>query len=151
MDTITTTYQETITIQNNKAKRILELCKSFGIEIYDSYNKKYRNKKTKSDAEQVNEYLVEYYRWSNLTKGHLKDIFLTPRILLEFDKKDVFVTTMQLNIQSHLEAVLAHQLYFIELIINEIKHYKYVDKQELTDKQNVFQKFFIGPPKIKNN
>lgn len=144
-------YQETITIQNNKAKRRLELCKSFGIEIYDAFDKKYRDKKTKSKTQQINEYLAEYYRWSNLTKGHLKDIFLTPRILLEFDKKDVFGTTLQLNIESHLENVLAHQIYFLELVINDIKNYKYVDGQESPEKQNMLQRIFMGTPKVKDN
>ena len=140
-------YQETITIQNNKAKRILELCKSLGIEIYDSYNKKYRNSKTKSKIEQINEYLAEYYQWSNLTKGHLKDIFLTPRMILEFDKKDVFGTTFQMNIESHLENVLAHQIYFLELIINEMKNYKFIDSQGSVEKQNMLQRFFVGATK----
>ena len=143
-------YQETIVIQNNKAKRILELCKSLGIEIYDSHNKKYRNRKNKSKTEQINEYLTEYYQWSNLTKGHLKDIFLTPRMLLEFDKKDVFGTTFQMNISSHLDNVLAHQIYFLELIINEIKNYTYSDNQESVEKQNVLQRIFIGAPKAKS-
>ena len=70
---------------------------------------------------------------------------------MEFDKKDVFGTTLQLNIESHLENVLAHQLYFLELIINEIKNYKYIDDQKVPEKQSVFQRMFTAVPKTEDN
>jgi hypothetical protein len=92
----------------------------------------------------TNEYLAEYYRWTNLTKSHLEEIFLTPRMLMEFDKKDVFGTTFHMNIQSHLDNVLAPQIYFIESVINGMKNYKYVDGKSQVEKQNVFQRIFVG-------
>ena len=143
-------YQETLTIQHNKGKRILELCKSLGIEIYDTFTKKVQSLNDANKAQITNEYLAEYYRWTNLTKSHLEEIFLTPRILLEFDKKDVFGTTFQLNLQSHIDNVLAQQIYFIELIINEMKNYKVVDGKGQIEKQNMFQRIFIGAPNKKN-
>lgn len=143
-------YQETLTIQNNKAKRILELCKNLGIEMYDSFKNNSNAKEGKSQISKINEYLAEYYRWTNLTKSHLDDMFLTPRILLEFDKKDVFGTSFQMNIQSHIENVLAPQIYFIEIIINEMKNYKYVDKNNTQiEKSGVFQRIFVGAPSKK--
>ena len=144
-------YQETLTIQNNKAKRILELCKSLGIEIYDSFKSKGNVKVGRSKNDKINEYLAQYYRWTNLTKSHLEEMFLTPRILLEFDKKDVFGTSFQLNIQAHIENVLAPQIYFIELIINEMKNYKYTDGNAQVEKQSMFQRIFVGAPSKKIN
>lgn len=143
-------YQETLTIQTNKAKRILGLCKSLGIDIYDSFNKKPTSHIKKTNNSLTNEYLAEYYRWTNITKSHLEEIFLTPRILLEFDKKDVFGTTFQMNIQAHIENVLAPQIYFIESVINEIEKYKYIKGKTPIEKQNVFQRIFMGAPNKKN-
>ena len=144
-------FNETLTIQNNKGKRILELCKSLGIEIYDSFKSKGNVKVGRSQNDKINEYLAEYYRWTNLTKSHLEEMFLTPRIRLEFDKKDVFGTSFQLNIQAHIENVLAPQIYFIELIINEMKNYKYTDGNAQVEKQNMFQRIFVGAPSKNNN
>jgi len=143
-------YQETLTIQHNKGKRILELCKSLGIEIYDTFSKKVYILDESNKAQITNEYLAEYYRWTNLTKSHLEELFLTPRILLEFDKKDVFGTTFQLHIQAHVDNVLAQQIYFLELIINEMKNYKVVDGKSQLEKQNMFQRIFVGALNKKN-
>lgn len=143
-------YNETVVIQNNKAKRILELCKSLGIELFDAYNKKY-SLKEQSSADKINNYLVEYFQWSGLVKGHLENMFLTPRISIEFDKKDVFGTTFQLNIQAHIDNVVAQQIYFLEIIISEIIKYKHIDAKAVPDEQNIIQKIFVAPSKRKAN
>jgi len=143
-------YNETVVIQNNKAKRILELCKSLGIELFDSYNKKY-SIKDQSSPQKINNYLVEYFQWSGLVKGHLENMFLTPRISIEFDKKDVFGTTFQLNIQAHIENVVAQQIYFLEIVISEIMKYKYTNTKAVPEEQSIIQKIFIAPSKRKAN
>ena len=143
-------YNETVAIQNNKAKRILELCKSLGIELFDSYNNKYR-KIEQTYPEKINDYLIEYFQWSGLVKGHLEKIFLTPRMRIEFDKKDVFGTTFQLNIQAHVENVLAQQIYFLEIIISEIKKYKYTSVKSVPEEENLIQRLFAATPKRKAN
>ncbi len=140
-------YQETITIPNNKAKRILELCKRLGIELFDTYDGKEKSNQRNTSVKQINEYLTEYYSWSKLTSGHLENIFLTPRTLTEFAKKDVFGTTFRLNIQAHLDSVLVHQIYFVELIINEIKEYKFIADKTATEKQSLLKKIFVVPAK----
>ena len=143
-------YNETVVIQNNKAKRILELCKSLGIELFDSYNKQHR-KKELATLEKINEYLVEYFQWSRLVKGHLEKIFLTPRIQIEFDKKDVFGTTFQMNIQAHIDNVLAQQIYFLEIVISEIMKYKFRDTNSVSEEQSIIKKIFATPAKRKSN
>ena len=143
-------YNETVVIQNNKAKRILELCKSLGIEIFDSYNKKYR-KKEQTTPEKINDYLVEYFQWAQLVSGHLEKTFLTPRIKIEFEKKDVFGTTFQMNIQAHIENVLAQQIYFLEIVISEIMKYKYSDANSVSEEPSLIQRIFTAPAKRKAN
>ena len=143
-------YNETVVIQNNKAKRILELCKSLGIEIFDSYNKKNRTKE-QTTPEKINDYLVEYFQWAQLVTGHLEKIFLTPRIKIEFEKKDVFGTTFQMNIQAHIENVLAQQIYFLEIVISEIMKYKHSDANSVSEEQSLIQRIFTAPAKRKAN
>jgi len=143
-------YNETVVIQNTKAKRILELCKSLGIELFDTYNKKY-SLKEQSSADKINNYLVEYFQWSSLVKGHLENMFLTPRISIEFDKKDVFGTTFHLNIQAHIENVVAQQIYFLEIIISEIMKYKFTDAKAVSEERSIIQKIFVIPSKRKAN
>jgi len=143
-------YNETVVIQNNKAKRIIELCKSLGIELFDSYNKKYRTKEQTS-PEKINDYLVEYFQWARLVNGHLENIFLTPRIKIEFEKKDVFGTTFQMNIQAHVENVLAQQIYFLEIVISEIMKYKYSDANSVPEERSIIQRMFTTPAKRKTN
>lgn len=143
-------YNETLVIQNNKAKRILELCKSLGIELFDSYNKSEKIR-SKSSTVIINDYLVEYFQWSGLVKDHLNKMFLTPRLQIEFDKKDVFGTTFKLNIQAHIDNVLAQQIYFVEIIISEIMKYKFVDSKASAEQPNLLQKIFASPTKRKLN
>lgn len=143
-------YNETLVIQNTKAKRILELCKSLGIELFDSYNKPDKFK-GKSSPSVINEYLVEYFQWAGLVKEHLNKMFLTPRLQIEFDKKDVFGTTFRLNIQAHIENVLAQQIYFLEIIISEMKKYNFVDSKTTAEHPNLIQKIFVNPAKRKAN
>ena len=144
-------YQETINIPNKKAKAILELCKRLGIELFDAYDGKEKSNQRNSSVQQINEYLTEYYSWYKLTSGHLEKIFLTPRIPTEFAKKDVFGTTFRLNIQAHLDSVLVHQIYFIELIINEIKEYKFTADKTATERQGLLKKIFVVPAKSADN
>lgn len=139
-------YQETVTIPNNKAKAILELCKRMGIDLFDSYDRRDNATPTEPSMKKINDYLVEYNNWAKLTKEHLKNIFLTPRMSIEFDKKDVFGTTYHMNIQAHLESVLVRQIYFVELIINEIKEYTFVDKKPALEK-SIFKKMITGQEK----
>jgi len=132
-------YNETIVIQNNKAKRILEMCKKEGIELYDSINNKSRSitgtsmkifqKQVENDAAMVSV-------WSEKTRDNIEELFLTPRIVIEFNKKNKLEDEFPTNpygLQAVVKKALLRQIYFIEVIINEINEYKTTAKMETNE------------------
>ena len=131
-------YQETIKIEENKSRRILELCKEKGIELYDLYannwSKAARTNKQRT-KKQEKTYFAQYIEWSEFTKNKLEKIFLTPRMYLEFVSKDSTKNgqvTEQIDIVTHIERGLVSQIYFLETIINEIDNYQLVSDIQLT-------------------
>ena len=123
-------YNETIVIQNNKARRILEGCKKEGIELYDSINNKSRSimgismnnlqKQVEKDATRVSV-------WSEKTRDKIEEIFLTPRLVIEFNKKNKLEEEFPTNpygLHVVVKKALLRQIYFIEVIINDIGNYK---------------------------
>jgi len=128
-------YQETIKIETNKAKRILELCKTRGIEIYDlfanSWSKAARSN-THRIKKQEKHYQSLYKEWSDFTRTKIGEIFLTPRMLIEFDgktKKGEQLESDKFSIRNHVENILAPQIYFIEIIFNECDYYTQIEEQ----------------------
>ena len=126
-------YQETIKIETNKAKRILELCKTRGIEIYDLFANSWSKSARFNDQrlrKQEKQYQARYMEWYDFTRDKIREIFLTPRILIEFDNKcndNESFESKDFQIKTHLETALDPQIYFIEVVFNECDYYNILE------------------------
>jgi len=127
-------YNETIVIQKNKAKRILELCKNEGIELFDSINDKSRGitgTSMKNFQKQVENDTTSIFAWSEKTRDKIEEIFLTPRLVIEFNKKNKLEEAFPTNpygLQEVVKKALLRQIYFLEIVINEIDEYRITAK-----------------------
>lgn len=129
-------YNETIIIRSNKAKRILEIRKHEGIELYNSIDDKSQSAtgvSLKNFQKQTEKDLTMFSEWTEITKNRMKEIFLTPRLIIEFNKKNKLENEFPTNpygLQMLMKQALLQQIYFLEVIINEVHNYRTTEKMK---------------------
>ena len=129
-------YQETIKITNTNAKRMLGQCKEAGISLFELSAKPKKGKMKQANQLQIvddMDYIEEYKQWELSIMKKMDDIFERPNLKEAFNSKgspkEIKTLTVS-NIQKHITKVLLPQIYFLEIIINEIDTYKIAETIE---------------------